>query len=817
MATMQSCAGWAALLLVAALGFLVAGQRELAVLKGALDSGARDDATAVRIDGAAADPGVGRRRDGATERMLETSPLSAPAAAAWERAQDTPAAPGQRRRKRRSLGGRVEAEPEKAPRCYHSLPGLPLRAPHAQTCCWLPQTVSLVTAANAGGNVSAGSLPSLWWKVPQSAGGGPPAATEAETGVLHARHCLPSFIIAGTQKSGSTALAAILERHPSVRMSVRKELHYFDQPDNVRRGLPFYSGHFPSVDAPEYIRPGDPPLPPPPRRPLEGLSTYASANGGGLGSDSDGRQIPIFGDMFVTGEATPYYMASRDACKNMAALVPDVRLIVLMREPVERAYSEYQMKLRRVDDQDAFFTEVRAQAELAHDCFFQTARAPKPDPAENAENAEAAAEDETASGGLLTIDHLSRWTRCVGALGEQPKWLDFTRPLFERMATAARRTAAAVEKARNATANATPNGGGMGGDGMGGGVGAGMRHHHLGGRVGGGRAGGGSRFGGGRALEERGEAERATVKGGEGSEESGFAATDSGEDQANGRKADGGRWRRRLAAVPQKGQISMLEARARAATATNVIAKCFPIMNGKTSTSGAARKDGDNDDERQRLGPRRLLGRPAVHESNGTWEAEFFDSWYGEYIDDGADNEGLGFDRYFDSGSDGGLDAPYEDEKDEEELGAGEDAVDAASPQTAAMRRQRDRDRRRRDRRQLLTVWRNGKLVRSPNLPGLDEAAAAGRGGAGGAAAPLRVLPPQYGLARRFEERCYLKTEARPDLRPVMLKEATYLSECFDNATAGALSAAAAAAGGTGSYSGGGGGAWAGGDYGFGV
>ncbi|CAM9457622.1 unnamed protein product [Sphacelaria rigidula] len=40
--------------------------------------------------------------------------------------------------------------------------------------------------------------------------------------------CYPSFVIAGTQKSGTTALTAILEQHPSVRMAARKELHFFD-------------------------------------------------------------------------------------------------------------------------------------------------------------------------------------------------------------------------------------------------------------------------------------------------------------------------------------------------------------------------------------------------------------------------------------------------------------------------------------------------------------------------------------------------------------------------------------------------------------
>lgn len=50
--------------------------------------------------------------------------------------------------------------------------------------------------------------------------------------------------------------------------------------------------------------------------------------------------------MPMFAEATPFYIASRDACKRMSVTIPDVKLIVMLREPVARAYSEYQMKKR---------------------------------------------------------------------------------------------------------------------------------------------------------------------------------------------------------------------------------------------------------------------------------------------------------------------------------------------------------------------------------------------------------------------------------------------------------------------------------------
>jgi hypothetical protein len=55
---------------------------------------------------------------------------------------------------------------------------------------------------------------------------------------------------------------------------------------------------------------------------------------------------PPLAPPFVNGEATPFYLAERDACRSMAEEMPaPPALIVLLRDPVDRAYSEYQMKV----------------------------------------------------------------------------------------------------------------------------------------------------------------------------------------------------------------------------------------------------------------------------------------------------------------------------------------------------------------------------------------------------------------------------------------------------------------------------------------
>ncbi len=112
-------------------------------------------------------------------------------------------------------------------------------------------------------------------------------------GTLTARlRPLPDFLIIGAQKAGTTALYAYLRRHPEVTGPTWKEVSYFDR--HFQRGPAWYRGNFPLRSR---------------------------------------RQI--------VGEASPSYVFHPQAPERVAALVPDVRLIVLVRDPVERALSHY--------------------------------------------------------------------------------------------------------------------------------------------------------------------------------------------------------------------------------------------------------------------------------------------------------------------------------------------------------------------------------------------------------------------------------------------------------------------------------------------
>jgi hypothetical protein len=106
----------------------------------------------------------------------------------------------------------------------------------------------------------------------------------------------PGFLILGAAKAGTTSLHQYLSEHPQVQPPTIKEIHYFDH--SHRRGWGWYLAHFPP-----------------------------SGFGG------------------ITGEATPYYLFHPLVPRRVAESLPDVRLIALLRNPVDRAISHHNHEL----------------------------------------------------------------------------------------------------------------------------------------------------------------------------------------------------------------------------------------------------------------------------------------------------------------------------------------------------------------------------------------------------------------------------------------------------------------------------------------
>jgi Sulfotransferase domain len=134
---------------------------------------------------------------------------------------------------------------------------------------------------------------------------------------------LPDFIIAGAQKSGTTSLWAYLSEHPEVEPPMTKEMSFFDV--NFHRGLNWYRMHFPlDIGA----------------RPSDGESAK-----------------------HLTGESTAYYMFHPLAPARIAQTLPETKIILLLRNPVSRAFSHYQLKLRRRQETLTFEEAIDKEAE----------------------------------------------------------------------------------------------------------------------------------------------------------------------------------------------------------------------------------------------------------------------------------------------------------------------------------------------------------------------------------------------------------------------------------------------------------------------
>ena len=111
---------------------------------------------------------------------------------------------------------------------------------------------------------------------------------------------LPSALILGAQRSGTTSLFNYLAQHPDVLPPLGKEIHYFDL--HYGRGVRWYRGRFPFSAR------------------LRGVA--------------------------LTIDASPYYLLHPLAPERAAQLLPDVKLVAVLRNPVDRALSHYQHEVR---------------------------------------------------------------------------------------------------------------------------------------------------------------------------------------------------------------------------------------------------------------------------------------------------------------------------------------------------------------------------------------------------------------------------------------------------------------------------------------
>ena len=124
------------------------------------------------------------------------------------------------------------------------------------------------------------------------------------------------FVLAGAQKSGTTALHYFLSRHPDICMGDHQEIHFFDN-DAMFIAEPNY----------EELHKHYPPVAP----------------------------------LTITGDCTPSYMYHELAMQRIRNYNPKIKLIVLLRNPVERAFAHWNMQRHRGREPLDFFDAVREE------------------------------------------------------------------------------------------------------------------------------------------------------------------------------------------------------------------------------------------------------------------------------------------------------------------------------------------------------------------------------------------------------------------------------------------------------------------------
>ena len=126
---------------------------------------------------------------------------------------------------------------------------------------------------------------------------------------------LPDFVIIGAMKAGTTSLYDFIVKHPAIVSASSKELHYFSL--RYRYGELWYRTNFPTKISKYYF--------------------YKKT-----------------GQKLLSGEATPGYLFYPMIPERMKEVLPDVKLIVILRNPVNRAYSNYRMVFRNNKEQLSF-------------------------------------------------------------------------------------------------------------------------------------------------------------------------------------------------------------------------------------------------------------------------------------------------------------------------------------------------------------------------------------------------------------------------------------------------------------------------------
>jgi Sulfotransferase domain len=141
----------------------------------------------------------------------------------------------------------------------------------------------------------------------------------------------PNFLIIGAQKAGTSSLYKYLLQHPAILPAYQKEIHFFTIPDLYFKGEHWYRSHFPTALA---------------RR------------------------------QRLSGEASPSYLFFPLVPERVFRVMPQIKLIVLLRDPAARAFSNYHHQVRRGLETLSFEDAIEQEPERLGDDLQKTIEDP---------------------------------------------------------------------------------------------------------------------------------------------------------------------------------------------------------------------------------------------------------------------------------------------------------------------------------------------------------------------------------------------------------------------------------------------------------
>ena len=124
------------------------------------------------------------------------------------------------------------------------------------------------------------------------------------------------FILAGAQKSGTTALHYFLSRHPDITMGDQQEIHFFDNDAIFVSDVDYEQLH---------------------------------------------KHYPLLAESTIAGDCTPSYMYHEPAAERIWKYNPKIKLLIILRNPVDRAFAHWNMQRFRGREPLDFFDAVREE------------------------------------------------------------------------------------------------------------------------------------------------------------------------------------------------------------------------------------------------------------------------------------------------------------------------------------------------------------------------------------------------------------------------------------------------------------------------